>query len=265
MSANLRKSAAAIILLFACQFAFAWQQQDAIARQIAREEQEFKTAENRWMRTPVDVRAQNDTIAPSDRQGRDLYWDELIGASMPLSQPGARAKGMPLVDPSPNAPEIGDLGDGVWLVGKFEGYRMFLTASQRAVYTEIDFRVQHVFGHPNLPSLGEGTLIQIDRPGGTIVAPWGKTISYEVRPEQHEFQPNHIYLTALAYHPHGNFYSGGSDTGKRWDVTDGFARPGNALLAQRAAQGRSEISGLSLPQVIQLVDEKFEEYHRKER
>lgn len=248
-----------LALMFALAVGVMWAQGQSSTQP---QEDAFQTAQNRWMRTPVDIRAQSDRISPSNRSARDQYWDQVIGASDSLSQPWSQAKGIPLSDSFTPKPEFGDLADGVWLVGKFEGYRTFLSASQRSVYTEIDLRVQHVFGHPKVPSLAEGTVIHLDRPGGTIIAPWGSTLSYNVQPEQYDFQPGHTYLLALGYHPNGNFYTGEYSLAKRWDVSDGSVRPGSRSQAYRATHGQSEINGLAAADAVQLLDKKFEEYYK---
>jgi hypothetical protein len=260
---DLRKFVTTFVLL-GCGAGYAWQQ-GATAPRHAGEEQEFRTAQNRWMKVPIDVRAQRNTATEAERLARDNYWDDLIGASMPLSQPNARAKGMPLANPPINSPEYGDLGKGVWVIGKFVTYRTILSASQRSVYTEIDLHVQHVFGRPSVPGLREGVVIQIDRPGGTILSPWGSTISYAVQPEQYDFQPGHTYLVQLGFHADGNFYTGGYRTGKRWDLTDGLVRPNTQALVHRAAHNSSELNGLKVHDAIQHLDKKFAEYYGKER
>jgi hypothetical protein len=146
-------------------------QQNAIVRQRAQEKTEFQTAANKWMRVPVDVRLQVDPVPIGDRLARDAYWDNLIGASAALSDPYAKSHPMPIGDAVVEGPELGDLGQGILVIGKFESYRSFLSKSKRSLYTEIQFKVQHVFGHPNAP-IQVGQLIDIDRPGGTIIAPW---------------------------------------------------------------------------------------------
>lgn len=254
----------AVGALLLCVSAIGGQQQDANARVRAQEAQDFKTAANRWMQTPVDVRAQTDVVSTAERQARDAYWDDAIGASAPLSQPNAIGTEMPLGDAMPNTPEFGDLGDGVWLIGKFEGYRTLLSASQRSVYTEIDLRVRHVFGHPNVPTLQVGTLIHVDLAGGTILAPWGSVLSYALHPQRYELQPNHSYLLPLGYHPSGNFYTGGGpNTVRCWDLTDGTVRPGSHFQEYLAAHGRSEVNGLKVADLIQLFDNKFADYYKK--
>lgn len=240
--------------------------QNVPSNTVSQDEGKFKNAQNRWMLTPVDVRTQEDTATPAERQGRDKYWDSLIGASAPLSQPDARALGPWMVDSAGPSPEFANLRVGAWVIGKFEGYRTYLSSSQRSVYTEIDLRIEHVFGHPGAPGLSEGAVIAVDRLGGTILAPWGSIISYYVQPEEYDFQPNHRYLIVLHYRPEGNFLIASLFTSaKSWDLTDGTVKPGNDLEARRARRGESEINGMKVSDLIHLLDKKFEEHYRKER
>lgn len=238
----------------------AWQsQQDALAQKHDQESREFQTAANKWMTVPIDVRTQPDPVSRDDRQGRDAYWDTRIGASAPLSDPNAKGRPMPIGDAVVSAPEIGDLGDGVLVIGKFETYRTVLSASQRSVYSEIGLRIQHVFGHPN-PPIQQGQLIDVVRPGGTIIAPWGTTLSYGIHPEQMGLQPLHTYLIRLGYNTSGRFYSGGYRTSELWDLTDGTVKPGNSLQKARADNGMSQINGLSVDALVRLLDDKFAKY-----
>lgn len=238
------------------------QQEDAIQRQRAQDEREFETAANRWMKTPVDLQKQTDTIPPAERNARDRYWDKLIGASAPLSDPNAQGRPTAIGDALVTEPEFGDLGEGVLLIGKFESYRTFLSSSKRSVYTEIQLRVEHVFGHPQVP-VRNGDLIDVDKPGGTIITPWGANLSYGLHPEQMGLQPQHVYLIRLGYDPNGNFYRGGNKTGELWDLTDGTVKPGNSLQKARAASGMSEITGLSVDALIKVLDKKYEEYYAR--
>jgi hypothetical protein len=238
--------------------AFQQQQQAATAHQDSQDG--FETAANKWMKAPIDVTTQVDPVAAADRQARDAYWDGIIGASAPLSDPAARPRPTPISDALGEAPELGDLDQGVLIIGKFETYRTILSKSKRSIYTEIQFSVQHVFGHPSAP-IQTGQLIDVDRPGGTIVAPWGSTLSSGLRPEQMGLEPQHVYLIRLGYDPVGNFYRGGSRTSELWDLTDGAVKPGNSLQKHRAERGMSELNGLSVDALIHLLDRKYAEHY----
>lgn len=214
----------------------------------------FRGAANRWMLTPVDVRLQRDSVGPVQRQLRDAFWDGLIGASAPLSQPQTTHRGIAPGGNLTTAPEFPRIPDGVWLIGKFEGYHTFLSASERSVYTEVNIRVQHVFGRRNVDSLMEGTVVDVGRAGGTILAPWGRVISYLVdEPRSYDAQPGHTYLLLLQHHAAGNFYT---DV-RRWDLTDGVVRPDSDLERYRAEHGKSEIEGLKVTDLIAYLDKRL--------
>jgi hypothetical protein len=217
-------------------------------------------AANAWMMVPFDLRSQSRAVSVDDSKARDAYWDELIGSSLPLSNPSAREHPLPHADADPTAPEFGDLGDGELVIGKFESYQTVLSVSLHSIYTEIGFRVQHVFGHPIAP-VQDGQLITLDRPGGTVIAPWGGVVSYAVHPEDMGLQPNHTYLIALGYHESGHFYTGGYKTGGLWDLTDGNVKPGNHLQKYRADHGLSKISGMTVYNLSQFLDDKFRKFY----
>lgn len=245
------KIALIIVASFAASTAFAQVQQPET---MAKKEQRLKNAKNRWMLTPVDVRAQRDSATAEERQERDTFWDGLIGANTPLSQPQTTFFS---ISPGGNlvtAPEFPPVENAVWVIGKFEGYRTFLSSSERSVYTEINLRVQNIIGHPDFAPLAEGGVIDVARPGGTILAPWGKVLSYLVgNPLPYDTQPGHTYLFLLQYHSEGNFYT----EGKRWELSDGVVKPDSDLEQYRAEHGKSEINGLKLPDLINYLNRKF--------
>jgi hypothetical protein len=256
-------SAIGFAALLTCGFSYSLQdQQSALAaRQQAIENKQFETAANKWMKVPVDVRTQADPIPSNHRQARDVHWDSLIGASVPLTDPSAYARPLPQPFEVISQPEFGDLDDGVLIIGKFETYRAILSASHRSVYSEIQLRVQHVFGHPDAP-IREEDVIDLIRPGGTIIAPWGSTISFGLHPQQMGLQPAHTYLAGIGYHADGNFYTMGTVPAELWDLTDGTVKPGSFLQKARAEQGTSEINGLRVGAVTLLLDKKYQDYYR---
>ncbi len=152
------------------------------------------------------------------------------------------------------APEFPVLRNGVWVIGRFEGYHTFLSTSERSIYTEINFRVLHVFGRPGVASLQPGSLIDIGRPGGTIVAPWSQSFSRHLYPRDYDFQPHHSYLALLLYQQAGAFYMDGP---RRWDLTGGTALADTALDHHRAEHGNSEIIGLTTEELIRFLDRRF--------
>jgi hypothetical protein len=240
-----------IVVCFAATAAFAQIQQ---SEAMAQKEQKFKDAKNRWMLVPVDVRGQRDSVSSAERQSRDAFWDGLIGASAPLSKPQTTFRHITRGSYLLTSPEFPNAQNGIWLMGKFESYHTFLSSSERSVYTEVNLRVQHIFGHPTMPPPAKGAVIDVGRPGGTISAPWNGVLSYLVdEPLAYDAQPGHTYLFLLEYHPEGNFYT----QSKRWELTDGVVRPDSELEQYRAEHGKSEINGLKVPDLINYLDHKF--------
>ncbi len=217
------------------------------------DESKFRGAANRWMLRPVDIATQQDTATPAERAMRDLHWDRATGQDKPLSEEqtsyllnfdGAQMR---------NPPEFPTIRNGVWVVGKFESYHTFLSASHRCVYTEINVRAEHVFGHDGAPGLKEGALIDIGQGGGSVIAPWGATVTYNLRPRRFALQPGHRYLLLLQYRADGNYYL----EAKRWELTRGTVEPDEEVEVDRVRRGKSELNGLTIPEMLQLLDRKF--------
>ncbi len=203
---------------------------------------------NSWMRTPVTPGNERDP-QPAARMARDNYWDNLIGASAPLFEPSAQARQMPIADMKSLPPEVPELGlTRVLMIGKFERYRSFISASARSVYTEIDIRVDRAFAGTGGPYVNENSVVQIERPGGTVNTPWGKVLSYVIRPSEYDFQPGHTYLVLASYHREGDFYTVNDKRG-RWDLTTGTAIPDTSIEVIRTRKGLSQLSGLTKAQI----------------
>ena len=218
------------------------------------------SAAKTWMTEPVDLRTQTDSVPPDDRKARDAYWDRVIGSPVSLSNANAGLRPLPHVFVVPTAPEFGDLGDGAWVIGKFESYQTILSQSQLSIYTEIGLRIQHVFGHP-IPPVQDGQLITLDRPGGTVIAPSGKLLSFPIDPDSMGLQPNHSYLVLLGYDESGHYYRAAYKAAALWDVTDGSVKPGNNFQRSRANNGLSEINGMDVDRLSRFLDDKFKKFY----
>jgi hypothetical protein len=223
--------------------------------------QKSENAANGWMLTPVDIQAEQDSATPAERHARDTFWDKQIGATAQLYSPLSRRKPRPMIEAAPIYEEFtnSELRKGVWLAGTFESYRSYLSASQLSIYTEIKFRVSHILGHPKSPSLHEGSLISIGRAGGTIRAPRGKVVSYDIQPKTYDFQPGHTYLVAPTYVPEGDFYLFSDRMGLRWDVADGTAKPDTLRTVVRSVRQCSSIAGLPIQSAIEVLTQRIEE------
>ena len=242
------------------------QGQDTSAQRQAKLYKQFKNAANRWMLAPIDVQKQPDPVSPSERRARDGFWDRLYGATYPLRDPLSQPKLLPTVDYFTPTEEFSDqeLVEKTWLVGTFESYRTFLSASELSAYTEITFRVSRVIGNLNIPSLKDGSTITIGCPGGTIMAPWGKVINFRMSPSDHFFEPNHSYLLGLAHISDGDFFIFNEKIYRRWDVTNGTATPDSKEEIRRATRGQSSIAGKTTEDAIEVLTEKIEKAARKE-
>ncbi len=241
--------------------------QDSGAQPQGKLNNQFRTAANRWMLTPVDVQNQPDSASVSERQARDRFWDRLYGATFPLRDPFSQPKLLPMVDYFATPDEFSDqeLIERTWLVGTFEGYSTFLSTSELSVYTEITFRVLRVLGNPNIPGLKNGSTISIGCPGGTIIAPWGKIVSFRMKPSDHFFEPNHSYLLGLTYIANGNFFTFNEKISRRWDITNGTAKPDSQEEIRRNTRGQSSIAGKTTEDAVEAITEKIEKAAHKER
>jgi hypothetical protein len=103
------------------------------------------------------------------------------------------------------------------------------------------------------------------RPGGTVLAPWGKVLTYGVSPTDYHLQPSHKYLLCLAYLPDGDFYTFFDMWGVRWDISDGIAKPDSSREVKGRKPGASSVSGLPAEKAIEVMRTKIEEAGRKPR
>jgi hypothetical protein len=73
-------------------------QSNAVSRIKQAEDAQSSSAKNKWMRVPTAPEKQTDLATIDERHLRDLFWDSLIGAKVPLSQPDAHPPGLREVD-----------------------------------------------------------------------------------------------------------------------------------------------------------------------
>jgi hypothetical protein len=219
----------------------------------------FRTAANKWRLTPIDVQSQPDQVPLAVRQARDAFADKFWGKPLPLSVERksnfgiGEAIGLP---PAGN-PEFPTMRpENFWVIAKFEGYSTLLSSTQRCIYTEIHYRIQHVFDESavshRFPDAREGGQIEALIGGGTIRAPWGKTISYSFSPQAYAPQPGHTYLLLFVSHD-PNIYL----EQKRWDLTSGAVEAESPDEKLRATQGRSAIAGMTVSQLTTYMEDKL--------
>jgi hypothetical protein len=197
-----------------------------------------------------------DPVAASLRHARDLALDRGFGRGGVLTPGNAgpaiseRAyDGMP--------PEIENLPNRAILIATFTGFRSVLTASGRAVYTEIAFRVSDAIedasGHASPNS--DVTVIV---PGGSLTTEFGEVISFLTQPRQYFVEPGGTYLMIMSYVPEGDYYVGpGMLPPKTWDLTDGVSKPNDWVEVARERQGGATLIGLTRDQLVSLLRARF--------
>ncbi len=203
---------------------------------------------NDWMRVPTPV-SSPDPVPPGIRLQRDQIFDSCCGYSRPLVPEGGDGW---IGEEATVGPEIPDHPRRTIVIGKFTKARSVLTASQRAVYSELTIHVTHIFqdytGH-----LAPDTDITVLLQGGTVQTESGQVIRYMVQPQRYSLKPNGTYLLILGYSPDGDFYTELTN----WDLSDGTVRANREIEAARERRGESTLIGLSQEQAVRLLDKKF--------
>jgi hypothetical protein len=207
-------------------------------------------AANAWMRIPTPYLARVANITPLTRAKRDQFWDNVAGP-VPLTPESALSTAVSDGVWLANEPEILEVPNRAVLTGTFVSYRSILTASGRAIYTDITFRVHQVLqdhgGHA-LP----GSDITLSITGGTQS---GQIISYLTQPRSPFLQPTRSYLLVLSYEEPGDFYT----LAGNWDISDGTARPNTIRLRMKSDEGHSSLSGLTNDELIRILKERLSE------
>jgi hypothetical protein len=205
------------------------------------------------MKTPTDVSTPDD-VPFYLRHIRDEYWDGQLGGYGILTPQTVVHSSWGDSRPSPELPDVGPTA--AVLTGTFSRYRSVLTASGRAIYTEVIFKVDHLFkdairGH----AAERGEITAILR-GGTVRTKDGDVISYLTDPHEYFMQPGRTYLLlGEGYDADGDFYTSGG--APQWDLSDGFVRA-NFSEAQAKAMGReSTLMGLTRENLIRLLDKRY--------
>jgi hypothetical protein len=208
----------------------------------------FAGAANRWRLAAIDPRSQVDTVSPQERAQRDAYWKPRLEEDWKEDARGLVGRFPAWGSKMP--PEFTVTAEDIWAIAKFESFRVYaVDPDDRLIYTEINWRVQHVFKQPEWSDLSNGSLIDDGMEGGRIKNSSGDVASFEVRPSQDSVRPGHTYLLRFGYEAQGGFYSGGTC----WDISSGKVEidGGQCPVAkQRAAEGKSAIAGMSVPDLM---------------
>jgi hypothetical protein len=111
------------------------------------------------------------------------------------------------------------------------------------IYTEMNFRIDHVFRQLAEISLSDGSLIDVGVPGGRIKSPNGEILSPDwLKPLQYYVQPGRKYLIQFFHDKRGGFFR----TGQFWDLSSGKVQSEFPDEIERAEQGKSAIAGMSV-------------------
>jgi len=215
-------------------------------------------AEDSWRSEAKDLATEGDTVSPDVRAARDAFWNQRYPAP-PLSG-GAVATSQPIHLPSSPPQELDGIEIPLWVIGRFESFHVYATSNGVGLYTEINFRVQHIFDGHSHPGLAEGQLIDIAIPGGAAISNGKRS---EIELNQYDvvpiMQPGHTYLTYLSLYPHANgFYT----LGQSWDLTSGVVQPVDDANKAFAASGNSKIDGTPastiVPRFQALIDQAIQ-------
>jgi len=210
-------------------------------------------AANAWMRIPTPYLARVANITPLTRVKRDQFWDNVAGP-VPLTPESALSTAVSDGVWLANEPEILEVPNRAVLTGTFVSYRSILTASGRAIYTDIAFRVHQVLQDRGGHALA-GSDITVSITGGTVTTQSGQIISYLTQPRSLFLQPTRSYLLVLSYEEPGDFYT----LAGNWDISDGTARPNTIRLQTKSDEGHSSLSGLTNDELIRTLKERLSE------
>jgi hypothetical protein len=210
---------------------------------------------NAWMRTPYELPTHDD-LAPSLRHFRDEYWDGMLGHFGALTPQTVIHTSEGAYGPSVGGSrEIPDLrSDNAAMIGTFSRYRSVVTASGRAIYTDITFAVDHVFRDAAGGHGVSGSEITVGFGGGSVRTASGGVISLMTEPRKYFMQPGRTYLLFLTYKAYGDFYVGGIPT---WDLSDGTVTANFDEVKAKEHGTKMTLIGLTKEELIRLLDERF--------
>jgi hypothetical protein len=207
---------------------------------------------NYWRQEAVNVATQADTVPPDIRKIRDSYWNLLFPKpkgpfGVSIIDGGSIYSGSQ--KPSNEFPGV---RKHPWFIGRFESFHVYQTSGGGGIYTEMNFRVQHVFINQRPTGLTEGQLIDVAIPGGAIIDNQGHRVDFFNKEVTTRPQPGHVYLMDLfpckALHncAGGDFYLPGVE----YDITGDTVKPLNDVDSVYAETGKSKLAGTPSSTII---------------
>ena len=218
----------------------------------------FKNAANKWRAVPVDLFRQIDPVSPDMRKLRDSFWDEAIGSEGSLLDPATPPRYFSNSDEGDYwlsiHPEFTRDPHMIWVIGRFDSYRCFLSSKEKSIYTEISFTVQSAFGaEASTLQVKPGASIDLASPGGTVLAAGGVVLSYAVEPQQNEMVPGGTYLLQLNPYATQQFFV----VENQWDLSTGRAVPLTGVEKARLRTGKSVLAGMTAVQILKTLQLKY--------
>jgi hypothetical protein len=201
----------------------------------------------------MDVAKEIDTVDPELRAQRNEHWRRSV-----LNVIAPSRANVPLVV----FPSLGVAGDNggpefprkkgaIWLIATFFSFHVFAAdADYRLIYTEMNFRVENVIKQPSYSTITNGSVVDVDIPGGRIRTPSGTIKELLLSPRRYFFQSDHKYLMLLVYDENAKFFRADE---RRWDVTSGIVQPDNIVEKRRSKEGTSLIDGMSVPDLLRFL------------
>ncbi|HSY12032.1 MAG TPA: hypothetical protein VK976_07570 [Verrucomicrobiae bacterium] len=202
-----------------------------------------------WMKEPTPYLAWNNGISPELRAARNRFWDDASMSDIPLTQEGSGRVSGGSYDMAWDSLEISDkVASRTIVTATFTNHRSVLSVSERALYSEVTFRVDKVYeDNTGKEESLAGRDITVIVYGGTVVLKDGKTFSVDavMVPPDGFIQPDHKYLLVLGYHKDGDFFGYGDS----WDVTSGTLRATSLRAEYFAQNGHSALNGIKVDQL----------------
>ncbi len=201
------------------------------------------------MKEPTPYLAWNNGISPELRAARNRFWDDASMSDIPLTQEGSGRVSGGSYDMAWDSLEISDkVASRTIVTATFTNHRSVLSVSERALYSEVTFRVDKVYeDNTGKEESLAGRDITVIVYGGTVVLKDGKTFSVDavMVPPDGFIQPDHKYLLVLGYHKDGDFFGYGDS----WDVTSGTLRATSLRAEYFAQNGHSALNGIKVDQL----------------
>jgi len=216
----------------------------------------LRDAANSWQATPKSEGTQVDTTDGSSREKRNQRWQSQLaiyehlkpGESVVIT--GGSTKGQP--------PELPQRRDATWAIVLFEDFHVYAASEDsKAVYTEMNFRIEQIFRNNAAVPSKVGDLIDVGIAGGRLTRKNGVLNTTPVTPEKKYFIPGHRYLVAFSPVGDGSF-----QILKRWDVSDGTVRIDDEREARRAARFGSKLDGIPLSAVSATLNRELPDQSR---